>query len=158
MLEKEQVKEEAKRQIHDWKVTIGRLLLELDEAWQCVEDAESEVIALHNKIVLIANEHKLPMGLNSILVKVHKTVPKIHDTNLSGTYNWEFTLKALSGEVRRPSDTVEVELESIPSPIDNAVNDTLMLSNIYENKFGGQQIRDITTIEFDDLEADYNLF
>lgn len=155
---REEVNEKKKQLFHDWKKTVGRLLCELDEAWQCIEDAEAEVRALHDKIVFIANEHKLPLHVNSILVKVKKTVPKVHDADLAGTYNWEFILSALSNGDRAPSDNIGVKFESIPSPFDNAVNDTVTMSSVYENKFGGQALRDITSVEFDELEAEYNLF
>lgn len=157
-LTKEEIKEKQRKDFHDWKQTIGRLLCELDEAWQCIEDATTEVRALHDKIVTIANEHKLPLHVNSLLVKVRKVSPKLHNPDMAGTYNWEFTLKALSNGDRGLSDRIGVEFETIPSPFDNAVNDTVTMSIVYEDKFGGQALRDFTTVEFDELEAEYNLF
>lgn len=157
-LSREVLREKAQELFNDWKRIVGRKLAELDELWMCVEDAESELAVLRSKIIFIVNENKLPLKVNSILVKVHKVAPKLKDENMSGTYNWEFTLKALSGEDRRINDPIDVEFESIPSPIDNAVNDTYVVSSVYEDKFGGQLLRNITVVEFDELEAEFNLF
>lgn len=157
-LKQEELRDKARELFNDWKKVVGRKLCELDELWMCVEDAEAEVANLRTKILAIVNENKLPLMVNSILVKVHKVAPKLKDDSMSGTYNWEFTLTALPTEYRRLVDPVDVTFESIPSPIDNAVNDTYVVSSVYENKFDGQLLRNITVVEFDELEAEFNLF
>lgn len=159
MYTNEQLREHEKQKFHDWKVTVGRLLAELDEAWMCVEDSERELARLKDKIFDIVNEHKPPLTVNSIPVIVKKVVPKLKDKEVAGSYNWEFKLSAETaiGAVRSVYDKIVVEFESIPSPIDNPVNDTMVFSSLYEEKFSGQTLKDMTIVEFNDLDATYNL-
>lgn len=160
MYTNEQSREEMKKEFHDWKVKVGRLLAELDELWMCVEDDDPEISKLQDKIFNIVNEHKPPLSVNSVSVIVKKVVPKLKDSDLAGSYNWEFKVYAEMGanKVRSEYDRIVSEFESIPSPIDNAVNDTIAFSSLYEDKYNGQALRDVTIVEFNDLEAEFNKY
>lgn len=158
MLTAEEVKKQSKKLFRDWKLNVGRKLCELDEAWVCIEDNESDIAELNKKITDIVNEHKLPLSINSIAVSIKRIVPKLTDNEMAGTYNWDIRLSARYVGDRKPDDIIDVEFESIPSPIDNPVNDTIVASAVFEDKFGGQTLNDLTTVEFNEVDAEYNLF